>query len=66
MDIFIAVFVIGAIIAAIVNSDGSSSSPNSSQRRPTQNSQKSKQVMVKRNGQNKHYRINKYGEVFEE
>jgi hypothetical protein len=64
MEVFIACLILGTIFAAIINSEGSGSSPSQSRSRP--NSQKSKQVVVKKDGQYKRYRINQYGEIFEE
>ncbi len=64
MDVFIACLILGTIFAAIINSAESDSSSSESRSKP--DPQKSRQIVVKKDGQYKRYRINQYGEIFEE
>ena len=72
MEVFIAILIIGTVISFISKSDSSSSGTSASnysspsRENKTPPSQKSKQILVKKNGQNKRYRINSYGEIFED
>ena len=61
MNLLVLLIIFGLVIACLTNQSSNQNPP----RKPGP-SPKKRQVILRKNGQQKKYRINQYGEVFEE
>ena len=61
MGALVLLIIVGTIVACAATHSGDQKTPQKPHSRS-----KGKQVIIRKNGQQKHYKINQYGEIFED